>query len=393
MTEFFFLYILLPLVTFFTILSLIAAQRQRRYTNRRRMASFHALITEGKIEEATAAVTAAAAKARYREPASQYQLAILFFRLRNYQETLDRIDRLGHLEQPAAGAIFRVRHAALMGLGRTTESMTMLEDSDRSRDSLEWRTSWLMHTPPGGYLDDQHMLIATEVLAGTPTDPVALSVATRGALDRRRWDEAARYARRLIEVWQGGQLGGPRLQLGCALFGARDVMGAEAQFALIRKEESAEVVAMIDDWKVVMLLRDGRFDEAATLARQFVRDRPGESRAHFLLASALWRTGDLDRAEREFDAAKEAGVGNDSRELEALLLADRGRGREAEKLAVAVDDPTGFCLAYVRCKLGLAGAEEALRHHLEAIPTDADNEILLALPAPGGGTWGDRITA
>jgi tetratricopeptide (TPR) repeat protein len=313
-------------------------------------------------------------------------------RVRKHQEAVDQIDRLGHLEEPAAGVIFRVRHAALVALGRTTEAVTMLEESDRSRDSLDWKESWLFHTPPRGYLDDAHMLAAAEVLAASQANPLALSVATRGALDRRRWDEAAGFARRLIDAGSEERRGYARLQLGAALFGAGDLAGAEAQFALIREEEAAEIVALIDDWKAVMLLRDGRFDEAVMLSRQLVRDRPSEPRPHLLLADALWRTGDLDGAERESDAAKQAGAGEDARDLEALLQADRGHAEEAEALAAASDDPTGFCIAYVRCKLGRAGAEEALRHHLETCPTDADNDILLALPAPDGGTWGDRIS-
>jgi tetratricopeptide (TPR) repeat protein len=388
-----YLYILLTSLIMGYFFVGLALQRRRRVENSLRMVAIHGLITEGKIEEAAAAVTAAAAKSRYREPASQYQLALLFMRLKKYQEAVDQIDRLGHLEEPAAGVIFRVRHAALMALGRTAEAVTMLEETDRSHDSLEWRASWLMHTPQRGYLDDQHMLVATELLAASPADPLALSIAARGALDRRRWDEAAGFARQLIDVSQAGQLAHPRLQLGGALFVSGHVTEAEAQFALIREGGASELAAEIERWKILMLLWDGRFNEALMLARQLVRDRPDEALSHLMLAEALWRTGDLDGAERENHAAQKDGYNEDSRRLESLILADRGRAQEALELAAQAEDPTRFCTTYVRCKFGLAGAEEALLDHIEAIPTDIDNEILLALPAPGGGTWGDRITA
>jgi tetratricopeptide (TPR) repeat protein len=101
----------------------------------------------------------------------------------------------------------------------------------------------------------------------------------------------------------------------------------------------------------------GAFDEARVLAIQvceFCRahhDRLGEARGSWFLAEVLRRSGDLDGAEREIQAAQAMAMPLDQPGMLATLAALRlGQGRAADALAVA-EDAMARCAAMGGCSL------------------------------------------
>jgi hypothetical protein len=83
--------------------------------------------------------------------------------------------------------------------------------------------------------------------------------------------------------------------------------------------------------------------------------------------------------------------------LEARILADRGRTAEAEDILKrlageeASESRWAYTMAYVRVQCGLPGAEDSLRQYVAVAPEDPDLVALLSRPAPGGGTWRERL--
>ena len=56
-------------------------------------------------------------------------------------------------------------------------------------------------------------------------------------------------------------------------------------------------------WSWTLYLREGRLDEAVTLAKSYVERNPSNPVARVALAELLWRRGDLKEARSAFDAA------------------------------------------------------------------------------------------
>jgi hypothetical protein len=100
---------------------------------------------------------------------------------------------------------------------------------------------------------------------------------------------------------------------------------------------------------------------------------------------------------RGADAHAELAIARDQaqsaidRQLEGILLADEGRVGEATAALQELPETATFPRAYILCRLGAPGALEALREHVSAMPWDVDIGLIRALPALGGGTWGDRL--
>jgi hypothetical protein len=147
----------------------------------------------------------------------------------------------------------------------------------------------------------------------------------------------------------------------------------------------------------------GRFEELIALCEDARRGSggPQDRELGTPYAMACWRLGRLDRAEEALQRAEIAGATDDAIPLiRALIETTRGDATRAEEFMLSVTEAAEtsmvplqrFASAYVRCRLGLPGAEDALLGLPDVLPLDEDTEMIFSMPSPDGRTWGEVIT-
>ncbi|MEA2557952.1 MAG: Tetratricopeptide repeat [Actinomycetota bacterium] len=154
--------------------------------------------------------------------------------------------------------------------------------------------------------------------------------------------------------------------------------------------------------RVRLLEQAGRFEELIALCEDV---RGGLSGPHdrelgTSYAMAYWRLGRLDQAEESLQRAEIAGATDDAIPLvRALIETTRGNAARAEELMLSATEAAEtsivlqrFASAYVKCRLGLPGAEDALLGLTDVLPLDEDTEMIFSMLSPDGRTWGEVIT-
>jgi tetratricopeptide (TPR) repeat protein len=175
---------------------------------------------------------------------------------------------------------------------------------------------------------------------------------------------------------------------------AEDAFGTALSRAPDQQAAAQEIVRA----RAGALFSARRFAEAATAYEGILAEAP-DARLFLALAECRHREGDPEAASdalaraRDLDPEIQGG-----RLLEARLLSDAGDVRQAERIALeeAGDEDTTdplslYTIAYIRATGHLAGAEATLRRYVDLQPHDQDLGPLLDKPAPGGGSWRERL--
>jgi hypothetical protein len=233
---------------------------------------------------------------------------------------------------------------------------------------------------------------ATEILRRDPRAVVAVATRAFGHVQRRAWHEAVADARRLQQLTGSSRVS--RLMLGQALMGAGDEPGARHEFdAAVEGPGGARYAKEAGLYAAYPLMTDGRYRAALDEVDRAIAHHADVAVLRRLRAQVLWRVGRGADAHAELRIARDLVPSVVDRELEAILLADEGRADEAKAALEDLPETATFPRAYILCRLGAPGAVEALREHVSAMPWDVDIDLIRALPAPGGGTWGERPDA
>ncbi len=399
--------ILVVLGGFYLLSKFLSARVIKRSTHILRLA------TEGHTDAARELATEWDRAARPRSPFARVNLAKVWFVLDEHKRALSVLDatRIPNSRacRPFRRIAAQVRYDALRGLGENERAEWFLRDQAAIDPTAPWLafSRWETATTDGDVEAAGAALAdARALFAKHPKDEAVLAVLAQDAFTGHRYADAADLLERLVHgLDRPGARRLTRFELYLLLGMAQVAVGRDAasdesfRRFVERSSDPADAERQVRGARAGAYLVAGRLDEATRAYEQLIADAESAD-ALVGLAMCRVRLGDPQGASDDLDRAEALGFDPDKAlPLRAQITVDRGQGAEAEELALraAGGDPTTndpgslYTLAYVRATAHLPGAEETLRRYAELQPNDPDLAPLLDRPAPGGGTWRERI--
>jgi pentatricopeptide repeat protein len=244
-------------------------------------------------------------------------------------------------------------------------------------------------------IDPSHLHVARELY---------LTVALMG-----RFEEASEIAERMLPdgsriawlaPWRFLGLARWLTQLGWARLSSGDDAGAEEAFARAIRiaPDRPAIERLVATARASGWFNARRYGDAERALAAILATAPDPVHLR-LLGECHRRAGRFEEAFALLGRAREAGVEPTEADLlEARLLADVGRGAEAEAVALrgaggedAFDPDALFSLAYVRVSTGSPEANASVRRWSTRYPWLAEREELLDRRAPDGRTWREVV--
>lgn len=381
--------IVLALVALYLI-AIIYARRASR-----RMRAILDRLNEGDLQGAKELTARWDRGDRPKNPLTRIRLAAAWSTVGDHERALTVLDRTkippGLRGRPLRRMASGLRYTTLKAQGDEERAAWLLRDAMTKDPRAPW------------------------VLAATSIDPdasgrqtknlQALATVIQAAVKDHRFEEAVemheRFLRRMARN-PGARpvLGHAYLRLATYQVAAHRDSAAEVSFQKFLKRSSNRAVAenQVMEARAAGFLLGGRVAEASSAYEAVATE--GRPEGYFGLAMCRVRQGQAERAERDLDTAEELGYPKEVRFVRAQILADVGKDMEAVTLAREAaserpsSDPTAaYTLAYVLATARRPDAEAELRRYVELCPNDPDLGRLLDRPAPGSGTWRERLEA
>jgi tetratricopeptide (TPR) repeat protein len=306
-----------------------------------------------------------------------------------------------------------IRYRSLLGLGKTMEADWCLNEVVDTDPGAPWLVEVLAEGARrsgdprrvDAALDHARRFVETH-----PGDLYAGHALLTSALERGAFAEAAAALDEMVPKIEAkvrgaravyrSDLSELRSLEGMVRLASGDEEGAEKAFAAALERDHGEVaIARVAKARADGLFNAHRFEEAADAYEQILSSADdGNALLALIECRRQLGTGggvapDLQGARSMGGDEKWAGL------LEARLLADEGKGRDAERVALEAagsDEPVDltalYTLGYVRATNDLPGAEQTLRRWVVLFPERDDLDDVLDAPVLGGGTWRERIS-